>query len=423
MRRTSRIVDRVPFFYGWVIVAVSGLNMFAGNVMGSIPFSLFIKPMEDEFDWSRTLISGAILVGNMAVIVVAPLAGYLADRYGPRVVLTVSSAIMGAAAVGLSQVDEVSTFYLAFGMGRALFFGSVQVATVTAVANWFIRRRGRAMAVYMMAPSISFILLPLITQTIISLWGWRVAWLALGIMAWGLTILPSYFLLIRRPEEVGQRPDGGSALEAADMRSRRPEPAAPEPQWTLGEAVRTPTLWLVTAAASLLLLSHGGVQVHLVAYLVSRGLSSTAAAVSLSFMGAGMGVGILIWGNLADRFSVKPIFTGVALVSAGVIALLLSITSMPVSLGVSALLGWTIGGMGVMTSLTYANYFGRHSLGAIRGFIQPFLVICQAVGVLLSGIIFDTTGSYTAAFVIFVGLSLVATMATILARPPVKRGV
>ncbi len=422
MQRTPRIVSKFPFFYGWVIVGVAGLNNFGGNIFGLGTLSVFIKPIGDEFGWSRTVLSGAINVGIVTVILLSPLAGWFVDRYGPRIVLTASSAVVGLAAIGLSQVNGPLTFYLALGTGRGLFSGAISVATIAAVANWFIRRRGRAMSIYMIAPSFSFIVLPLVSQALIVQWGWKTAWVSLGLMVWGLAVLPSYFMLIRRPEDVGQLPDGGPVSTVTPpKRSRNPYGATQEPQWTLREAIRTQTFWLVTVATSLLSLCLGGVQLHLVAYLISRGLSSTVGSMAISIVGGGMAIGTLLWGYLSDRFSTKSVFTVVSTCFTGVIVLLLLISSVPMAMSVSVLLGVCLGGILVMQSLAYANYFGRPSLGAIRGIAHSFQVMGQAVGILMAGIIFDTTGSYTAAVVTFAALSMVAVVFTMLAQVPVKR--
>jgi OFA family oxalate/formate antiporter-like MFS transporter len=423
VKTLSQKIPKTPFFYGWVIVVVAGLNMFAGNVLGVPIMGFFMIPMGEDLGWSRGLISGAILAGSILVIVVAPVAGRMVDTYGPRPVLIVGISMLGAAAVGLSQVNSPVAFYVVYACGRALWAGVIQVAAVTVVGNWFVYKRGQAMSILLLAPALSIILLPLIVQNAIDIWGWRTTWLLLGVLAWIISLVPSFLFIVRRPEDVGLNPDGRLKPVALDSPTGSVQTGtrSSEHRWTVREAIRTPAFWLVTIGGSLLLVSVDGVLVHMVPYLVSRGLTAQVGALTVSVSGGSMIVGTLIWGAVVDRKSMRPIFTFSALYIAIVIALLLFVNNTTLAITVGALMGLSFGGIGILKNTIYANYFGRHSLGAIVGVSQPFFVIGQACGILLSGLIYDAKGSYNIALLTFVALSVVAAICIFAARPPVRR--
>jgi sugar phosphate permease len=225
--------------------------------------------------------------------------------------------------------------------------------------------------------------------------------------------------MVHRPEQVGLKPDG--APDAKGQAASTARSAAEERAWTLRDAARTPVLWLLALTGGLLFLVQAGINTHQGAYLRDQGLSGTMAASALTVLAFGTGVGSLLWGQLVDKVPVRFLYTAVALLLGAVAALFITVHSAWQAFLLSALFGIGLGGILVLPAVAYADYFGRRSLGAIRGVTEPFVSVGQAAGALLAGIIFDVTGSYGAAFYTFLGAALVAGALILLAPPPKAR--
>ncbi|MEX0760869.1 MAG: MFS transporter [Dehalococcoidia bacterium] len=411
------LAKRTPFFYGWVIVAAAGSTNFVRNSAATLTIAVFVFPMNEDLGWSRSLIVGAAAAGGIAAMFASPIAGWLLQRFGPRALLTGSVLALGLSILSIRWVGAPAAFYLAYGVGRVIFASPVQIGAATVVAQWFIRRRGRATAILGLAHSLGMGFFPLFAQLLINANGgdWRMAWFWLGLTVWIVALPPVFFLMIGRPEEVGLRPDGDIAeTDAANSASRIPE----GPQWTLQEAMRTPAMWMLAVVGGLTFFIHTGVNIHQAAFLRDQGISATVAASALMVMAVGTGVGSLVWGNLLDRVSTTLVYVGVCAWLGTVALLFLLVDSAPVAFVVAALFGVGLGGLLVVPPVVLANYFGRRSLGAIRGATEPFVSGGQAIGAVGAGLIYDTTGSYTATFPVFTAAAVIGIVLVFLARAP-----
>ncbi|MDP3063814.1 MAG: MFS transporter [Chloroflexota bacterium] len=416
MQFSARLARRTPFFYGWAVVFAAGASMFARNAAASLTLAVFMYPMSQELGWHRSLIAGAASVGGLIASGVSPVVGWVTDRYGPRVVIFVSILVLGLSTMSLSWAVVPVAFYIAYATGRVIFASNIQIGASVAVSNWFVRRRGRATGLLFFSHSLGMGIFPLMAQLLIGARGWQGAWFWLGVVVWAVALAPVWFLMVHRPEQVGLKPDGLS--EAKGQASPNTRSAAEVRAWTLREAVRTPALWLLALTGGLLFLVQAGINTHQGAYLRDQGFSGTVAAFTLTVLAFGAGAGSLLWGQLVDRAPVRFLYTAVAVLLGVVAALFITVHSVWQAFLLSALFGIGIGGILVLPAVAYADYFGRRSLGAIRGVTEPFVSIGQAVGALLAGIVFDVTGSYGAAFYTFLGAALVAGALILLAPPP-----
>lgn len=415
---------RGRFYYGWVIVAIGMLTLTSSAATAPPVFTQFNLPMTKEFGWSRTLYAGAFSVGTVGVALVSPIVGRLLDRYGSRPVITVGAFVLGGALLLLGTTQGLARFYLGYALARSVSMGVLGLGVTTAIANWFIQKRGRTMALANMGRGLGASTMPLIAHFLILSAGWRRAWLVLGGLVWGLLILPAALFLRRRPEDMGLRPDG--VAEAPS--SAYPTPGNPYPgpalggetTWTLREAIKTPALWLLTLAELVRGLSAPGIGVHLKPYLMDRGLSPTAAAGVVSLEAAFIGLGGLAWGSLVEKLPIRHVMAAVLFLNAGWVLLLLQVREPSLAFFIAVVYGLGLGGTFTLEAVIMANYFGRKSIGTIMGFIMPFQMAGTATGPLLSGIVYDLTGRYDAAFTIFaLGWATSAT-AVFLARPPRK---
>ena len=247
----------------------------------------------------------------------------------------------------------------------------------------------------------------------------------LGLLVWGIALLPTSLLIVQQPEDVGLRPDGDPPLSAdaageatTESAASMPAPGAEEPVWTLREAMRTPALWMFATATGMVFLVQAGVNTHLAAYLRDQGLNAAFAGVGISLNAAFLGLGSLFWGWITERFAARYVLAAVAVTVGISSALFIIANSTPEILLYSVLFGFGVGGLLSVPPVGYADYYGRRSLGAIRGVTEPLTSFGQAIGAVASGVIFDLTDSYRLAFMAFAVMGGLATVLVLFARPP-----
>ena len=409
------LARRLPFYYGWVVLYSAAATQVARNCVASLTIAVFMIPLADDLGWSRTLIAGAASLGGLVASGVSPLVGWLVDRYGARQVLAASVFIMGLSTIALAWATVPVAFYIAYGISRVIFASPIPIAGSVVVSRWFARMRGRANGMLFASYSIGLIAFPLIASAVIASRGWQDAWIVLGALVWIIALIPVTFLMVERPEDLGLRPDGDSEPDATDAAGA---PPSEEPAWTLQEAMRTPTLWILAIGVGPLFLVQAGVNTHLAALLRDQGLSLFLSGVGLSLTAAFMGAGSLAWGWIAERLPVRYVLVAVSVAVAVPALLFLTADTTAKALTFSSLFGFGVGGMLSVPPVAYADYYGRRSLGAIRGVTEPFTSLQQAIGAVASGIVYDLTGSYSIALVAFAILGGLTAVVILFARPP-----
>ncbi len=420
----QRYFRSAPFFYGWVIVGVAALANISRVSSAVEVLSLFVPHFVDEFHWNRTLISSAVSFGGLAGAAIAPLAGRLVDRYGPRVIIAVGGVLVGIGCLSIALLQGAVMFILGFGLMRLAGQGIVMMATPVATANWFVRNRGKAMAVMFTCSYVGIIIAPPAIQGIINLGGWRSAWVALAALAFAGGVIPPLLFLIRRPEDVGMLPDGGrraapgSAEKATVQSSTAVGTSAVE--WTARQALRTPAVWLVMGATLFSSIMVSGVGLFQVPYYIERGVSPTLSAIVISTFAIGLSAGSIALGWLADRTSARGLMIAAYLGGVGVIALLIQVHGPPMAFLFALLFGIMVGGIFTLNPLLLATYYGRLSLGSIMGVAQMAKVGGLALGPLVAGVFYDVTQSYENAFITFAALSAISAGFMVFTRPPQK---
>jgi MFS family permease len=413
---------RPRIFYGWYIVIVSFLANCIAAGTGSYVFGLFIKPMTQEFGWSRSAISGVFAVRMVAMAVAGPIFGRFTDtRHGTRTLMALGGGIGGLGLLSLAFTTSLGHFYLGYGFiwGLAMAALSGEVVTGTLLSKWFVRMRGRAIGLAFMGISLGGAILVPVTVLLINSFGWRGAWIGLGILSI-IVIVPISLLVVHgAPEDIGLKPDGPSSIKG------RPEgityaesPQLEEPSLTLRQATRQPSLWIVVGCFSLSNLVFGGLLIHIFPYITDKGYSAGVAGTILFMIGFIGGIVKPAWGLLGERVQVRyAVMASFLLTSVG-IALLVITDHGPLIFLVPVLYGIGGGGLSPLMMLVWANYVGRQSLGTIRGMFSPLTFIASGFSPLFGGYIYDTTNSYDIAYIVgFSGMAISA-FAILLARPP-----
>ena len=427
----QKLADRSPFYYGWLVLGAAGTANFARNAAASLTISVFIYPLSEELGWSRTLIAGAAAAGGLVATFTSPIIGRMIDRYGARVVLTASVLVLVVSTFVLRWSDVSLTvmgvtipwvFYIAYATGRVIFASPVQIGTSVVVSRWFIRLRGRTNGILGLSHSVGMVLFPLIASIVIAQSGWRDAWYVLSVMVFVVALLPVALLISERPEDLGLRPDGdveADAQEDGDVAGAK-DASSVEVNWTSRDAMRTPALWLLALATGMMFFMHSGSNTHAAAFFQDQGLGAVTAGVSISLNAIFLGISSLVWGRIVERVPARFVMAAVAF-NLAIGAFLFTLTDSTVeALAFSALFGFGLGGMLVVPPVAYADYFGRSSLGTIRGITEPFTTLGMAVGVMIPGLIFDFVGgaSYLPFFYVAGIVGILAMVASLFATKP-----
>jgi MFS family permease len=445
--------DAIPrFYYGWVIVAVGALAAGVGGFMATTPFSAFLTPMTRDLGWSHATLNGAQGIGSLVGGLVAPFAGRLVDRYGTRVLLSIAGVGLGVSMLICASVREPWQFFVGYGLGRVIFQGIILISASTAVANWFVRQRGRATGLALMGNAASVALTVPLIQYLSDTAGWRTAWLVLAALAVALLTPAAALFLRRRPEDLGLLPDdaarpvrpasGGAengragqsndGLAAGRSGRDRPggsggaavpaRPALREPAWGLSEALRTRPFWLLLGSGGLIGFTMAGVTTYQIPLLLHNGVAPATAAVMVSIYAICWTLGLAGWGFVVERIPARHGLAVIYMVSAVAIVVLLGADSAGPAVLFALLYGAVVGGNSTLDAVIWADYFGRASLGTIRGFGRPVTLMANALGPLATGLAFDAFGSYQPPFLGYAAASLGAALLVLLARPPRRRG-
>jgi MFS family permease len=411
-----RSLASAPFFYGWVVVgaaAASNISRVASAVEVS---TLFLPVFTAEFGWSVTAIASATTIGSIGGAATGPLVGWLVDRFGPRVVVSVGAAIVGGACFALAGVNSLGAYIVLYAIVRYAGQGLVLFTGPVAVANWFDRKRGTALAALFAASALGLIVAPVGVQWAIDAGGWRAAWVALGGLAVGLGVLPALVLLVRRPEDVGLQVDGEPAnpMAAGSLDSQAPD-------WSVGQAMATPALWLIMGSTFLVSVVTTGVGFHQLPFYLERGLDSTIGAAVVSTFAIGLAAGSAGLGWLADRVSPKLLTVGENVVLAVLMGLLLSVHSPAQAFGFAFVFGLLVGGYMTLPTVLVAGFYGRRSLGAISGVVNVVRGFGLALGPMVAGVFFDVVGGYEPAFVTFGVMAVGGALLMALVQSPAER--
>ena len=409
------------YFYGWVIVAVMAITGAVSMGMGSLNFGLFIKPMGDELGIGRAAFGWAQTARMGASSATSPLIGWLIDRYGSRVMLPVAALATGGALIGLAYVTTSWHLVVLFVvMGLVGMSGPGALVTTVPVLKWFVRNRGKAVAfVGLGIPFGALIFIPL-TQLLINEIGWRDAWLVLAFIGL-LVIVPLGAIFIRRqPEDLGMEPDGGDPPDESGGGNSSLRRSADEISWTLRQAIRTTTMWRLVIVFSMVQMATGTVALHRIPAFMDRGMDPTLISFATAFDAVAAGLSTFGFGMLVKWVPVRFLGAiGFSMLAAASVLTIYAV-NLPVMFLSMWIFGIGIGGMMFLNNFIWADYFGRHNVGGIRGFVNPINLVVGGIGAPAAGYVRDWTGSYDPAWWVGVGLMSGAALLIVLTGAPQK---
>jgi len=363
------------------------------------------------------MVSSSYAAATLAASLILPYVGKATDRYGVRALAVVVSALFGLACVGMSFVSGIYSLFIGLLLLRSLGQGSLTLVSNNAVAQWFIRKRGRAMGLSGIGTAFSMGLFPLVADILISSFGWRTSYEILGAAVW-LTILPLGAVFFRsRPEDHGLIPDGES-LSEVDQRTRtRPV----EENWTLSEANKTRAFWILMSVFAVVSCLATGLMFHQVSIFQLKGLDPVLAAVNyapIAFIGV---VVTLFSGAFIDRFPVPYLLSAMLCLVGIDMVIAQTMTSACEALIYGMVLGIVLGMQRAVSTTIWANYFGRLHLGSITGIAQTSQVAASAMGPLIFGLAFDYFGSHNQALTASLILPMALAAAVLSMKRPTRR--
>lgn len=411
---------RRPVFYGWWIAgAYFVMNLYWGGTL-MMGFSALFNPIRDAFGLSSTVATAVISLRHGVAVVGSPIVGYLFDRVGPRPLMLVAtvSAAGGMSLLALSHSTWL--FFLSFAIasiGFAIFIAGTGPA---AAANWFIRHRGKAIAIVVAGGSVGSFLVPAVVW-LEDGWGWRttVIVIVVGLMVVGM---PASLLLRHRPEQYGLRPDG----EPADAGPGPPPPPSPQPGDLSGlvggfgfrEAMSTHAFWLLAAGLFVASLGSSAVALFIIPHLQDEGFSKAAAGVTVTGLGLLGFVSTLAVGWLSDYLERRYLIMVAYLLQGGGLAFLAFASSVWHLVPFALLFGIGSRAAFPVVSSLQADYFGRANFGKIQGVLFSTFTAGSALGPILGAAVRDAVDSYTPIFAIYAGMTAIAVLAASLVRRP-----
>ncbi len=424
----STSIQKPKIFYGWYIVAVGFLAQVNCAFHMSSTLSVFLKPLTEDLAVSRGLFSmlrsGEILLAGA----LAPLIGPLVDRYGGRWLMAGGALSAGIGFVLLSQASAFWQFLLVRWVFVAI--GGVlmcQMVVSVTISRWFVRKRGRAIAIASLGQGSAKVLIPIVTATLFVWVGWRSTWAIFGLLTLVLVVIPAAMFMRRSPQEMGLMPDGADApaQSGAVVERKRATEAArrgaqDEVVWSRREIIGTRTFWIICFMYGMANVGIAGLNLHVFAYVTDIGFSAMVAATTLTIIASTQLGSTLIWGFISERIEIRHSSTMMFLIQALGSALTIASGQLLAIYVGFFLYGIGLGGSFVLQELIWATYFGRLSLGAVRGLGIFVTYAFGAAGAPFFGFVHDVTGSYHASFIAFVVALVLSAILSVMVRAPRK---
>jgi len=385
-------------FYGWwIVLACFFIGLYVGGVV-FYGFTAFFEPIREEFGWSYTQISFAASLRGLEMGFIAPLVGFLVDRFGSRKLILYGTITVGLGLISLSLTQSLAMFYgsfllVAFGAG-----GCTVVVTMSAVANWFHKKVGIALGVMASGVGASGFFIPLIVW-LIDVYGWRTTLIILGLGMWVLGI-PLSFVIRDRPEQYGYLPDGESSVDPipkTEIQGRRVKIG-------LKEALKNRTFLYLCTTEAIRMIAVAAVIIHVMPYLGSVGVPRATAGIVAGAIPLFSIIGRFGLGWLGDVFDKKYVMVwALFLMGLGMLAFCYVQVTGVVFLFL-LLFAPGYGGAMVIRGAILREYFGRDSFGKMIGILMGFGSIGGIIGPTLAGWVFDTLGSYNIIWLVFCGI-------------------
>ncbi len=391
-------------FYGWWIVGASFLVLLITVGIGLYAPPVFLVPLQDHFGWSRAAIAGGSALGALTAGIIGPLVGGWIDRYGSRRVMTIGALVMASGFGLMSLIRSLWQLYALNVFGAIGIACAAWIPNQTLISNWFTRKRGMAMGITLAGIGFGGLAMPPLAGFLIAEFGWRVAFAVLGSLILVIVVGVTLAIVRSQPADLGLLPDGeapGPEMQPGDPIDAGGE-AAEVPGLNLSEAVKTAAFWLLSVGHILWTFGSMSLIGHIPAFLTDQGFESQVAA---AFLALAIGISVagrLTFGVLADRFTKRAIMSLAMILQVLAVFCLFRVDSFGALPVFAILFGMGLGGGAVLVPLLVGECFGLRAFGKVLGLVMISATLGAASGPVVTGRIFDVTGSYTLAFVLHI---------------------
>lgn len=396
---------RAGVFYGyWILLGAILLHSLDSGLY-FYGFSVFYTPIKLEYAWSAAAVAGAISFSRLEGGIEGPIVGYLIDRFGARKILGLGVIMTGLGYILMIYVNSVWTLYLVYGGVLSIGYNMGFTHSLsTLINNWFIKKRARAMSLYALAAGIGGALfVPLLSKSI-QLYGWRMTAIFSGLAFW-IVGIPSALIFRNYPEDVGLLPDGDTPIAQSNLSEVS---VNTEPELTTRDALKSVTFQRLLLAESLRTFLLGSIVLHQIPHLVNIGIDEVTAAGILGLMISFSIPGRLIFGFLGDRYEKRKLIAGTMIVQGIAVLIFAFASNILHAYAFVIIYGLTYGGCIPLLMAFRGDLFGRKKFAQMSGIMSPFRMIGNVIGPIFAGLLFDVTGNYRIAFIVFTCLAVMS---------------
>ena len=409
--------DKPKFFYGYIITA-AGLGTFLIGVgTQSSIFGVFFKPMLTEFGWTRAETALAFTLLLIVQAILAVTMGWLTDRFGPRVVVTIFGSFLGICYLLMSQVNTIWQFQLNYALVGGIGMSALVVPVMATVARWFVERRGLMTGIVQTGTAIGGLIFAPLTGWLILTYGWRSSYIILGIIVL-VGIITSGLFLRRDPRDMGQLPDGMSEVAASGVNQQ--SASTQGVGLSLLKAIRTSQFWVIAGLYFSFGFNRSAFLTHIAAHVQDLGFSLAAGANVLAACAGASIIGRIGMGRMADTIGNRKVLI-IGFAATTVVLIWGLITRDLWGLFLFALVfgfGW--GAQAVTRFAITSEVFGLASLGVMMGVLTLAEAVAAGFGSYFGGHIFDAVNSYQPVFFMGITLSIIAILLSRLLKPAIK---
>ena len=387
MRKNILNYVNTKFFYGWIIVGIANIGIFSSGPGQSHTFSVFVEPISQDLQLSSASIASAYGLATLIAAFLLPYMGKLIDRYGARFSLIIISIILGISCIFFGAASNFLMLTVGFGFLRFFGQGSLMLGCANLVSQWFDSKRGFAMSLMALGFGMSMAVHPPLSQLLIDEYGWKYAWIILGVSTW-IIMVPALFILAwNNPENIGLKPDGEKKTKLTKDEVQVIEGL------NLKEALKENSFYILAAMWFGMAMLVTTLHFYQVTILTNQGISTEYAASLFTISAVAMVVFMPLVGKFFDNFPTKYVIaTGLLINSISLISITYSNNDAyslfyAISFGINNAFSMT------MFGYIWPRYFGRKHLGSIQGTGQMIGVIGASLGPLPVGFAIDYLGS------------------------------
>lgn len=408
------------FFYGWLIVGLSGMGIFFSGPGQTYSNSVFIESYIQDLSINQTTLSSiysaATLISGLLLFIV----GRLVDRFGRRMMMTLSVLMLGAACIFNSFVTGPVMLFFGFLAIRYFGQGSMTLIPNTLVSQWFIKYRGRALSFASLGGLVGAAVFPPLINVLIDSYGWQIAWRLIGLVLFFFFMPIAYCFVRNRPEDIGQLPDG-LKIESPRLTEKLSGVSQEEESWTLAEAIRTTAFWCILTCGAIPAMINTGITFHIFTILGDQGIDRMAISLVLSVVPIASFLCSLLSGFIVERIKANQMLSLTFVLSIATPIILMFAQSYAAVILFAVVWGIAQGFMTVPLGIIWPNYYGRKNLGSIQGVTHAALVAGSALGPFLFGWSYDLFGNYSIILVVSSFIWASGAILSFFAHPPQRK--